>query len=221
MSSNTLFYRYRVRFARKFPASKLSHLEHINALRRMIASSGLDYVPLGTKRPDVAKISFGPALTAGYESTSEYADIYLKKFMSDMELFDKITPLTGNGFSVISVKRIPCHFPSVEALVSISGYEINTDFEVSDEEIEKFLEQERIPIKKIKSSDEEKTIDAKPLILSLEKISPRSISMILEFKAGSHLKPGLIMESMTGRSGFEILRSGLYWKNSKGELISP
>jgi radical SAM-linked protein len=221
MNDNNIYYRYRVKFGRRRPANMLSHLKHINCVRNIVISASLEYVPLKPKKLDLPKISFGPALTVGYESTCEYADIYLKNPISNTVLFEKISDAAQVGYSVIEIKRIPYHFPSVEALVNIAEYDIKTGFELVSDAVEKFLNMPEIFIKKIKSSGEEKILNAKPLILSMKAYLANHINLLLEFGPGKNIKPHLIIENLTSKSDISVLRKNLYWKNKKGALISP
>jgi radical SAM-linked protein len=221
MNDNTIYYRYRIEFARRSPANELSHLKHINCVRNMVVFAGLEYVPLKLNKPDLPRISFGPALTVGYESTCEYADIYLKNPVDSVILSDKISAVAKAGYSVMEIKRIPYHFPSIEALVNIAEYDIKTGFELNSKAVEKFLNMPEISIKKIEPSGEEKILNAKPIIMSMKMHSPNLLNMMFEFGPGKSLRPDLVVEKLTGRSDFEVLRKQLYWKNSQGGLLTP
>jgi radical SAM-linked protein len=219
--NNATYYRFRVRFSRRYPASRLTHLEHINTVRQLVTSLRSDFVPLGLKRPDVPKVSFGPALPAGYESTSEYADIYFKRYVASVALFKKLSGLVAQGYSVVEFKRIPYHFPSVESLVNVAEYEIRGSFEISQENIDDFLARPEILIKKVKASGKTSVINAKPLILSMKKVSAGCMVIFLGFGPGKHLKPDLVINEFSNAGNLKILRRQLYWKNLRGELVSP
>ncbi|HUT86391.1 MAG TPA: TIGR03936 family radical SAM-associated protein [Elusimicrobiales bacterium] len=222
VSTNDIYYRYRAKFARRLPANNLTHLEHIRVVRQMVIDSGFNFVPMGVKKPNIPKVSFGPALPSGHESICEYADIYLKDFVKTEILSAKISDLCKDGYTLLELKRIPCHFPSVEALVNLVEYEIETDCNVSPQMIENFLNKSEILINKIKPSGESETINAKDMIISMDAVSQNRMTLIVKFGSGQHLKPGLIAsEICTNSDSFKILRRQLYWKNLKGEIVLP
>lgn len=221
MNEKVIFYRYRVRFARMFPANALSHLEYVKKVRDMIVSARLDFVALKIKRPDIPKLSFGPALAVGWESTCEYADIYLKSFISADDLVKKLSSVATDGFSLINASRIPYYFPKVEALVNIVEYEVKTKFELTSAQVEKFLAGLEIRVEKVKPSGDVIAVDAKPFILSVELRSPDILNIMLKFEPGKTLRPDLLVEKLSGKTDFEILRKQFYWKNSLGKLSTP
>ena len=73
--------RMRLKFARLKEAGPLSHLEQIKAFRIVAMASGLKCWPAKAGSGSVPKMSFGPAISVGYESTCEYADLYLEDFV--------------------------------------------------------------------------------------------------------------------------------------------
>ena len=67
--------RYRVRVSRQGPAGALTHLAQIEALRSAVVRSELPFVPDGKRKRPRPRISFGPAISVGYESLAEYFDL--------------------------------------------------------------------------------------------------------------------------------------------------
>jgi len=80
--------RMRLRFARRNEAMVLTQLQQIKALRKIVLNSGLPVVLTG--RSGIPKIAFGPAISLGYESLCEYADLYLAVYVSEKDVFSKI-----------------------------------------------------------------------------------------------------------------------------------
>lgn len=111
--------KYRFVFSRKNIDKDKSFLSQVNYLREMFRKNFCDY--LNSK--DI-KVSFGPALPFGYESESEYVDIYLPQRLRDEEIIYIIEKNIWPEFSLIRFKTLPIHFPSVESLVDFIEYEI-------------------------------------------------------------------------------------------------
>lgn len=111
--------KYRLVFSRKNIDNDKGFLAQVNYLRGMLRKNFCDY--LNSKN---IKISFGPALPFGYESESEYVDLYLGQRLKDEEIIYVIEKNISPQFSLIRFKTIPIHFPSVESLVDFIEYEI-------------------------------------------------------------------------------------------------
>ena len=162
--------RMRLRFARLEGAAAMSHLDQIKALRNMAAASGLDCMPAKHGRDLVPKMAFGPSLSLGYESRCEYADIYLAQPCKEDIVRMKLEAVKPKAFALLSVKRVPVFFPSIEACVSAAGYLIEADFKVgfSQDTVDAFFARGSVPYEKVKSSGAVEIIDVRPLVLSAE-----------------------------------------------------
>lgn len=235
--------RMRLKFSRTGAAARLSHLEQIRELRRMAESSGLPCSLGKCGKARIARMSFGPAVSVGYESLCEYADLYLSGQAPEAEVFRKISAVSGGGISLLGVRRIPRHFPSIEALVNVAEYEISGGMPsgYGHESIKGFLESREIVIAKKKPNGVSEFINARPLIISMEMKTPETLRMLLRFGPKRNVKPervffqsmGLKDEGQCGDSrgagenasgaaaGWSIKRVGLYWENASGQLIAP
>jgi radical SAM-linked protein len=220
--------RLRARFARRGEAAGLSHLEQIHALRAITAASGLPCAA-GKGKAAQPKMAFGPAVSVGYESDAEYADIFLAAPVSEKEAFDKLRAACGGGFSALGVKKIPVHFPSLESLVNAAEYSAGGDFgPEAGAALARFLAREEIPVVKKKADGEAKVIDARPLIISMRLESAGTLELALRFGPGRNLKPERVLCECFGldpqsfaAAGWKILRRQLYWESAKGALNVP
>jgi len=191
--------RLRVRFARMGEAAKFSHLEQIRQLRAIAAASGLPCASNGSGKKLMPKMAFGPAISVGYESEAEYADLYLTAALPEKDVFAKLSAVCGGGFSALGVKRIPLHFPSLESLLNAAEYEITGDFgEDPSSSLEKFLSQPEIPVIKQKHDGPQERIDAKPLIILMKQEDGGKVRLVIRFGPGRNLKPELILRAWLG-----------------------
>ena len=218
--------RLRLRIARHGAAAAFSQLEQIRAFREMALASGLPCLVPGKASP---KMSFGPAVCAGYESEAEYVDLYLSAPVAQAEAVAKISAAAKDGFVVLSVKKVPVHFPSLESLMNAAEYEIRGDFgPQAAQSLERFVSCSAIPVVKTKPAGTQECIDARPLIISMALCAPQTLHMVLRFGPGRTLKPERIVCHWLGidaqsaaAGGLTVLRKQLYWESSEGVLHTP
>jgi len=210
--------RTRLKFARKGTARFISHLEQIEFFRRALRRTALSvsYTQGFSPQP---KISFGPAISVGYESYSEYIEVEFYAMVELAELKSKVLKELPGGFNLLSLKNIPVFFPSVDALANTAEYSI--ELTATEEKIKEFLQSPEIPIVKEKDG-KIITIDAKPLIREL-KIDGNGVIMQLRFGPKKNIKPEKIMQKLFALSDYEsrllkITRTALYVEKSGGLL---
>lgn len=114
--------RYRLRLAREASVG-LSHLEQAEALRRALRRSGLPAALSQSRRPSF-RVAFGPALPAGWVSRAEYWDFELARVAPVAQARGALERVLPEGYSILEARRIPLHYPSVEALVNAATYEL-------------------------------------------------------------------------------------------------
>lgn len=215
--------RIRLRFARLAPAKDLSHLEQIKALRGRAAASGLRFWPVKAGSAAIPKMAFGPAVSVGHESLCEYADLYLEEFAREEEAAEKLRPLDDVRFALVSARRIPVFFPSIEAAVNAAEYFLEAAFPAgfSQANVDAFMALESVPWEKVKPSGERKTLDARAPVLAASFDPGASLlKLTLKLEPGRNIKPETAAELMAGgRPDFRrIVRKELYWFDSSGKL---
>lgn len=214
--------RIRLKFARLEAAKDLSHLEQIKVLRGRAAASGLKFCQLAGGKP-MPRMAFGPAVSVGHESLCEYADLYLEEFVREDAVAEKIKPLDDASFRLVSARRIPVFFPSIEAAVNAAEYFLEGDFPAgfAQAAVDAFMALKTAPYEKVKPSGERKTLDARTPVLavSLDKDSGL-LKLTLRLEPGKNIKPEVVAELMAGgRPVFRrIVRKELYWFDSGGKL---
>jgi len=223
--------RMRLRFARLKGAEGMSHLEQIKALRDIAAASGLDCCPAKHGKNTVPKMSFGPALSAGYESRCEYADLYLAQDCKEEVVMTKVGGVSSGAFSLLSVKRVPVYFPSIEASVGAARYLIEAEFKgaLAQAAVDAFFARESAPYTKPGpvgpdgkvGTEPGPTVDVRPLVMSADlDAAAGTLRLTLRLEPGKNAKPVDVLGVMAGRE-LEIkrvVREDLYWLDSKGGL---
>ena len=201
--------RMRLRFARLEGAVDMSHLEQIRALRDIAAGSGLDCCPAKHGHSLVPKMSFGPALSAGYGSRCEYADLYLAQACKEEVAMAKLSAVRSEAFSLLSVKRVPVYFPSIEASVSAARYLIEAEFEkvFTQADVDAFLARESAPYTKpaptgpggTGEAGPGLTIDIRPLVMNAElDAAAGTLRLTLKVEPGRNVKPVEVLGVMAG-----------------------
>lgn len=214
--------RIRLKFARLAPAKDMSHLEQIKALRGRAAACGLKFCPAAGGK-GMPRMAFGPAVSVGHESLCEYADLYLEEFVREEAAAEKLRPLDDGNFSLISARRVPVFFPSIEAAVNAAEYFMEADFPAgfSQAAVDAFMARKSVPWDKVKPSGERKTLDARAPVLSVSYDPAASLlKLTLKLEPGRNIKPETAAELMAGaRPVFRrIVRKELYWFDSGGRL---
>jgi len=216
--------RIRLKFARLEPARNFSHLDQIKALRARAAASGLKFWPAKVGGAVTPRMAFGPAISVGHESLCEYADLYLEEFVRDEGAREKIQPLDDANFRLLSAKRIPVFFPSIEAAVNAAEYFLEGTFPpgFSQAALDSFSALKSLPYEKVKPSGESKTLDARaPLLASSWDAATGLLKLTLKLSPGGSVKPEIVAELMAGgKPEFRrITRKELYWFDSQGKLV--
>lgn len=214
--------RIRLKFARLAPAKDLSHLEQIKVLRARAAACGLKFSRAAGAKP-LPKMAFGPAVSVGHESLCEYADLYLEEFSREDAVAEKLRPLDDGSFSLVSAKRVPVFFPSIEAAVNAAEYLMEGEFpaEFSQAAVDAFMALKSVPYERVKPSGERKLLDARTPVLSASYDKDRALLKVtLKLEPGKSVKPEIVAELMCGGKPVfrRIVRKELYWFNSGGKL---
>jgi len=159
----------RVRFTKRGKVRFLSHRDLARiwerALRR--AEIRVSYSEGFSPRP---KVSFGLALSTGYESLGEYLDIDLAEDIEPEELVALVNPSLPAGIEAQVAIRIPGGTDSLQQAVTSSAWEIEVPGVTSDrlqEVVAAALASDTLPIV-VERKGSETDLDARPAILALE-----------------------------------------------------
>ncbi|MDR2251524.1 MAG: TIGR03936 family radical SAM-associated protein [Endomicrobium sp.] len=214
--------RLRLRFSKRGTVKFISHLEQIEVFRRAARRSNLPLAFTAGFSLQV-KSSYGPPLSIGQESASEYIDLYFTQKVDIEEVKKEFVRILPGGFKLLNAKRVPLNFPSIDILSNVAEYEVK-DTEIVQTEIDKFLMQDSIMIEKIKKG-EIVTVNAKPLIKEFT-IANGTLKLQLRFGSGKTVKPEAVLNKLLdnkenyGRM-YDIERTNLYIETKKGELFLP
>ena len=159
----------RVRFAKRGKVRFLSHRDLARVWERALRRAGIRvaYSEGFSPRP---RLSFGLALSTGYESLGEYLDIDLAEDLEPAELLALVNPSLPAGMEAQAAIRIPPGTDSLQQAVTSSSWEI----EVADVDPEAIVQRvadvsaaESLPIV-VERKGSETDLDARPAILTVE-----------------------------------------------------
>jgi radical SAM-linked protein len=160
--------RHRVRFAKRGKVRFLSHRDLARVWERALRRAGIRvaYSEGFSPRP---RLSFGLALSTGYESLGEYLDIDLAEDMEPEELVALVNPSLPSGMEAQAAIRIATGTDSLQQAVTSSSWEIHladVDAEAVAQRVAEALAAESLPIV-VERKGSETDLDARPAILAL------------------------------------------------------
>ncbi|GHT05312.1 hypothetical protein AGMMS49929_02720 [Endomicrobiia bacterium] len=214
--------RLRLRFSKKGAVRFVSHLEQVEVFRRTARRSGLPVAFTAGFSPQV-KSSYGPPLSVGQESSSEYMELYFTQKVNIENVKLEFSKALPDGFRLLDVKKVPLNFPAINISSNISEYKIK-NADIAQEKIDKFLSQGLIIVEKTKKGKTVE-IDAKPLIKSF-KNENSVLKLQLRFSSGKSVRPEAVLKKLLGNqdnSGkiYAVERTNLYIETKNGEIYEP
>jgi radical SAM-linked protein len=214
--------RMTLRFSRLGMVKYISHIEQIEVFRRAARRSGLPVAYTAGFSPQV-KSSYGPPLSVGHESLCEYMELYFTEKVTPENVIAGFSENLPHGFSIISAKRVPLNFPSIDILVNVAEFSIKNII-VEKSLIDEFLSLDSIIVQKQKK-EKIVEIDAKPLIRQLY-MKEGSLIMQLRFGNGKTVKPEMILKKLLENQEnyakiYNVEKIKLYIEGSNGEIYEP
>ena len=150
-------------------------------------------------------MSFSSALALGWTSEYEVIDIKLSAPMGRKRTEDAVRAALPEDLPVLEVRMVEDRHTAPMALVRMSDYHVRLEGENAPavlEQIPAFLAEENVSATK-KTKSGEKTINARPLVLSLEKTGPDSFKTRLMLTESQSIKPELLVDLLARMAGVE------------------
>lgn len=219
--------RARIRFARLEAASNYSHLQQIEVIRKALVQSSWP-LSLTQGKKSKPRVSFGPAISVGYESECEYCDVELQSRLDMNTAKENLEKNLAPGFYVRDIKSIPRFFPSLEQSLNVARYEIRSPLLNGTEDAwGQFWKASCFMVTK-KKQDGDVAVDARPIVRSW-KLEGDVLELFLRFGPGRTLKPEKIIQAVchlndeqiemgVPTSSFKIKRVQMYFEKQNGDL---
>ncbi len=179
----------RIRFARKFDAKYLGHLDILRYFQRLFNRADVLMEYSEGFNPH-QKLSFAQPLGVGILSNGEYLDAEIKDGQNLDLIFSNLNNFAGNGFDILSVKKIEGGTKSMAAL-RYAKYRISGDFKFDNSTIDLLLNKIAFVVSKTTKSGT-KDVDIRPAIHELY-FEGKDLVMLLSAASDNNLKADLLL----------------------------
>ena len=196
-----------IRFGKQPRLRFISHLDLQRFFQRAVNRTGLPIAWSQGFNPHPV-MSFGSALALGWTSEYEVIDIKLSAPRGRKRTEDAGRAALPEDLPVLEVRMVEDRHTAPMALVRMSDYLVRLEGENAPailEQIPAFMAEEVVPATK-KTKSGEKTINARPLVLSLEPNGPDSLKTRLMLTESQSIKPELLVELLARMAGVEAPR---------------
>jgi radical SAM-linked protein len=187
--------RQRVRFSKMGKIRFLSHRDVARVWERALRRAGVRvaYSEGFSPRP---RLSFGLALSTGYESLGEYLDIDLADDVEPAELPAIVNPSLPQGMEAQAAIVIPPGTDSLQQAVTSSSWRLElpgTEPAHLEDAVEQALRLDELPIT-VERKGSQTTLDARPAILELT-VEERTLEAELATQPRS-LRPAELLRAL-------------------------
>ena len=193
-----------IRFGKQPRLRFISHLDLQRFFQRAVNRTGLPIAWSQGFNPHPV-MSFGSALALGWTSEYEVIDIKLSAPMGRKRTEDAVRAALPEDLPVLEVRMVDDRHAAPMSLVRMSDYVVRLEGENAPAvigQIPAFLKREVVEaIKKTKSG--EKTINARPLVLSLEALDADRFRTQLMLTESQSIKPELLVGLLSDMAGVE------------------
>ena len=184
--------RIRIKFTKNESVKYLGHLDIMRTFQRSFNRAGIQMEYSEGFNPH-QKMHLARPLGVGVLSRGEYLDAQIKDGQDSAVIRTKLDQVTGEGFTVLAVRRLAEDAAKAMASVRYASYDILTE---EDYGLDLAAYEAQISIlisKKTKTGIRE--VDVKDLLMNLQKDGSL---LHVQMKAGSenNLKPELLMEDI-------------------------
>jgi radical SAM family uncharacterized protein/radical SAM-linked protein len=222
--------RIRVRYAKLERLVALSHLETMHALLRAVRRAGLPVAHSQGYHPK-PKVSFGPALSVGVESTCEHLDLELVGPADAAEIGERLGRELPEGLRVLDAQRVDPGAPSISEAMRAIHYRADFAGDLWDEaalaeRVAAFLGAERAVVTRIgrpKSRDRkrhqkiaasrQREIDLKEIVTHLAVEGTGRVTFSLRADPSGSAKPAEVLAAIFGDGepprGVKVLKEGV------------
>ena len=191
-----------IRFGKQPRLRFISHLDLQRFFQRAVNRTGLPIAWSQGFNPHPV-MSFGSALALGWTSEYEVIDIKLSAPMGRKRTEDAVRAALPEDLPVLEVRMVDDRHAAPMSLVRMSDYVVQLEGESASAvvgQVPAFLEREVVDaVKKTKSG--ERTVNARPLVLSLEAMEAGRFRTRLMLTESQSIKPELLVGLLSNMAG--------------------
>lgn len=190
--------KYVIKYSRGDRVKYISHLDFVRMFHRAVRRSGLDFMFSQGFNPHPIMTVAVP-LSVGVTADGEYMNVGFDTMLTEQELMTLLNSVLPDGFEITDVKKTEGKEYDFN-LIDRAEYILDIECENPDlVDLNKIMSNSELTVMK-KTKSGEKETDIKPLIHSLEKISPESgnfgIRAILAAGNMATLKPETLVDAV-------------------------
>ena len=167
--------------------------EYIGRWEDALLSSGLPVLVLATGRPRVA---LGAPLPNGCSAEGELLEFWLTAVRPAWQVREGLASDLQSGHRIAGLESIWIGAPALSGQIAAADYEVAVTADAPDPDVaaaaQRLLARARVPWDRQKSG-ETKTVDLRPLIVSLEAVNPAAASsggLVLRMRTRIHPELG-------------------------------
>lgn len=223
-------FKVRIKFSRTGPLRFLSHLDLMTAIIRAFRRAD---IPVVYSEGFAAhpKISFGPALSVGMESESEYLDVELGHKVGLDKVMSELNAQLPQGIKALDARYLTFKAESLSSAIKRFNYvlsiPINIGYNVSTDAINNGMQRSEIIVTR-RIEKAQKEIDIRPFIENVELVSATpemQVNLMLQSRDGKGCKPAEALKGLFNINDDELMqvmikRTGLFILKN-GEWLSP
>lgn len=219
----------RIRFTKRGKVRFISHRDVARAFERAfrIEALPLAFTQGFSPRP---KVSFGLALSVGYESEAEYLDVELQHEFDVDALPFTLSAALPEGIDVVTAAALADRAPALQEAVTAVEYDVVAErgdgdhlepAVVADLVSEALASETLRAIRRRKGRDV--LDDVRPLIRAADVISPHERGVLLHLELAtqpSSVKPGEVVAALGDLAAVSVLRTH-QWIERGGARLEP
>jgi radical SAM family uncharacterized protein/radical SAM-linked protein len=193
-------YRYRVKYEKRGKLRFLSHLDMTRTILRSLKRSGIPLVYSKGFHPK-PKVSFGPALAVGIESSAEYFDFDSHRYLREQEFLSRAKPYLTEGLIFTRLKKIPKSAPSLSETLNVALYRIRC----KDEEENDHLRQKMQSLEELSKSEDPSMPNREDIknffarIMRIDDSGKEGVGLLYHLKKGEKVRVGDILKILLNR----------------------
>jgi len=195
----------RIKYEKLAPVRFVSHLDLIRLFERAFRRAGIRLVYSQGYHPH-PRIAYGPPLATGHTSSAEYMDVqyYRERELDIKAALNRVLP---EGLRVVQVQNLYGKHQSLTSIINRAEYEVkfNRVFDQSylNRTIAEFLRREHIIVQR-QRSEEQRPVDIRPFIASMEASDGNRLLLSLNFIDGKTARVSEVLSELLSFSDEEI-----------------
>ncbi len=201
----------RIKYEKLAPVRFVSHLDLIRLFERAFRRAGIRLVYSQGYHPH-PRIAYGPPLATGYTSSAEYMDVqyYRERELDIKAALNRVLP---EGLRVVQIQNLYGKHQSLTSIINRAEYEVtfNRVFDQSylNRTIAEFLRREHIIVQR-QRSEEQRPVDIRPFIASMEASDGNRLLLSLNFIDGKTARVSEVLSELLSFNDEEIALSKVH-----------